>query len=86
MMQSQMESMIRIPEGCFEGDCRGCFYAKADVQSDGSVFCKEMNGYVLPEENKECSRYAGRWVTRLKAGIGIYLIITVVVIIIELLM
>lgn len=50
---------IRIPEGCFEGNCSDCIYADwYDKDSYGRVRCNgPYGGYNKPSDRNGCFHY-----------------------------
>lgn len=85
-MQEQKVLSITIPEGCFEGNCYGCFYAKKkSIDSEGKIFCKgEPGGHNFPYEKDGCQYYVSRVIQWIKiigviwlAGAGLELLVTI---------
>ncbi|MBP3570085.1 MAG: hypothetical protein J6K04_13095 [Lachnospiraceae bacterium] len=80
-MKKQKKEQILIPEGCFEGYCGGCFYAKktfVDARTgetlharEGEIFCKKQ-GDVYPESDHDYDCYEGKIVNWIKIILGIY--------------
>lgn len=83
MNEKTKTTQILIPEGCFEGNCFSCFYArKKDIELDGKMLCKgEPGGRNFPEDKKDCSHYLPKVRTWIKIGILTYLIVMVVTLI-----
>ena len=53
---------IKLPEGCFEGNCSDCVYADLyDRDSYGRVRCNNRNygGYNRPQDRNGCFYYKG---------------------------
>ena len=50
---------IKIPEGCFEGNCNDCVYANwRDTDDYGRVYCRGgYGGYNRPEDRNGCLYY-----------------------------
>lgn len=47
---------IRIPEGCFAGNCYDCRYADwSDRKDDGRIYCRgSYGGYNHPKDRNGC--------------------------------
>lgn len=57
-MNEQKDLKIVIPDGCFEGHCFSCAYAKKkQIDSEGRIFCKMKGEYHYPYEKGECRDY-----------------------------
>ncbi len=83
-MKEHDNIQITIPEGCFEGDCYSCFYAKSkSMKSDGSMLCKEGNRVVFPNDMYGCPKYYGKIKGWLKIGLYTYFVLAVLSVIIE---
>ena len=83
-MKKQKKEQILIPEGCFEGYCGGCFYAKrtfVDARTgetlharEGEVFCKKQEDtYSESDNGYDC--YEGKFISWIKIILGIYVLI-----------
>lgn len=61
-MQEEKNIKIIIPEGCFEGNCYSCFYAKKKSKdSEGRILCKgEPGGHNFPYEKDGCQYYLSK--------------------------
>lgn len=92
-MEKQKKEQIQIPEGCFEGYCGGCFYAKrkfvdsrtGEVLSarEGEIFCKRHEQFCA-ESDKEYNCYEGKIVGWIKIILGIYFFVAVAAGVLEL--
>ncbi len=82
-MEGQKKEQIKIPEGCFEGYCGGCFWGKRRITDlDGRILCKgKCGGYHYEHEGRDCQHYEGRIVTWLKILGFAYLMVTFVCVI-----
>lgn len=58
-MNKRNETKIKIPEGCFEGNCSDCIYANfRDRDSYGRVKCEGgYGGYNHPSDRNGCFHY-----------------------------
>lgn len=58
-MQVQKNERVHLPKGQFEGNCNGCYFAKAQkTDSKGRIFCKRKpGGYFFPHEKENCQFY-----------------------------
>lgn len=61
-MRNTKDVQIRIPEGCFEGNCSDCLYANwRDQDSYGRVKCRGgYGGYNHPEDRNGCFHHSDR--------------------------
>ncbi len=86
-MQEKKDRTIMIPEGHFGGYCDSCFYGKRKQKdAQGRILCTgEPGGYRVPDEKNECQHYTGRVTTWIKIAVGVYLLITALAVIIEVL-
>ena len=92
VVERQKKEQILIPEGCFEGYCGGCFHAKRKLKNskgeligtrEGEIFCKRHE-QLYPESDNGYNCYEGRIVGWIKMIIGIYIMLAVVAVILEL--
>lgn len=58
-MLQEKELEIRIPEGCFEGNCYDCRYADwNDKDKYGRVYCRGgYGGYNNPNDRNGCFHF-----------------------------
>lgn len=82
-MEKQKKEQILIPEGCFEGYCGGCFYAKRKFVNsrhetintrEGEIFCKQHE-QIYPESDEGYNCYEGRIVGWIKVILGICILV-----------
>lgn len=85
-MVEQKQVRVVIPEGCFEGNCDSCFYAKKkNRDSEGRLLCKgEPGGYRFSYEENGCKYYISKvkqWikiaVVLFFCGAGVELLLTI---------
>lgn len=56
--ETRME--IRIPQGCFEGNCSDCRYANWNDTRDGKPYCEgSYGGYNRPSDRNGCIHWHG---------------------------
>lgn len=84
-MDGKKEVKVVIPEGCFEGNCYSCFYAKKkDMDEEGRMLCQREPGRrYFPYEKDGCKYYASRIIERIKISVMAYIAIAILVAIIE---
>lgn len=76
------EKNILIPNSCFEADCSICKFAYRD---GGELYCGMYRKTIMVGEmnDKKCPQFKFRLRDKIKIGIGLYCLITLVVTIIE---
>lgn len=58
-MDKKIECPIRIPAGCFEGNCSDCRYANWNDTKDGKPYCEGgYGGYNRPSDRNGCFHHS----------------------------